>query len=163
LTDLLHELEPLTHDARIRRMVELGRAATHDQAVAATLEALGRGGTFERMLALHACHGSHDGAIAARAASDPSRLIRRRSLRRIALDRLLRGRPAEVADLLLGSEDTVALALSPVAHRLDDARLLALLERRPGALADRTHWFLRLSTDRRRAVFAAAGRSWRDA
>src|SRR3954469_12425880 len=83
--ELLHELEPLTHDARIRRMVELGRAAAHDPAVAATLAALGRGGTFERMLALHACHGSRDGAHAARAASDPSRLIRRRSLRLIAL------------------------------------------------------------------------------
>src|SRR3954469_24989023 len=83
--ELLHELEPLTHDARIRRMVELGRAAAHDPAVAATLAALGRGGTFERMLALHACHGSRDGAHAARAASDPSRLIRRRSLRLVAL------------------------------------------------------------------------------
>ncbi len=70
--DLLHELEPLTHDARIRRMVELGRAAAaHDPAVAATLEALSRGGVHERMLALHACHGSRDGAHAVRAASDP--------------------------------------------------------------------------------------------
>lgn len=304
--ELLHELEPLTHDARIRRMVELGRAAAHDPAVAATIEALGRGGVHERMLALHACHGSRDGAHAARAASDSARLVRRRSLRlialladdaqaltalragrpderlallrhlrrrgrpapadalmdelaaqgdealgllvgygsaaavarhieaargrggsvfwsrlarqhpdlaaralrertesrdpaddrllseanaalrrladarpdealrlvtalalqyplgRIALDPLYRRRPAEVSDLLLGSEDTVSLDLGPVAHRLDDARLLALLERRPGALAGRTRWFLRLPIERRRAVFAAVGRSWRD-
>src|SRR4051794_22978333 len=290
-SELLHELEPLTHDARSRRMVELGRAAAHDSAVAATLEALGRGGTFERMLALLACHGSRDGALAARAASDPSRLIRRRSLQlvalyaddeqalaalrsgrpserlallrhlrrrgrhapadalldelaaheddalglllgygsaaavarhfeaargrggyefwsplsrqppdlaarallgraeapgptddrmlyeantalpiladarpdaalrlvtalarryplgRIALDPLYRRRPAEVADLLLGSEDLVSLDLGPVAQRLDDARLLALLERRPGALSVRTRWFPRLPAE----------------
>ncbi len=87
-------------------------------------------------------------------------LARRYPLGRIALEPLYRRRPAEVANLLLGSEDTVGLDLTPVAHRLDDARLLALLERRPGG---RIGWFRRLPVARRRAVFAAMGRSWRDA
>ena len=95
--ELLYELEPLTHDARIRRMVELGRMAAHDPAVVATLGALGRGGTFERMLrALHACHGTRDGALAARTtSSDPYALIRRR--RRAGPARALLGPPLRAA------------------------------------------------------------------
>ena len=61
--DLLRALEPLTHDARIRRMVELGRAAASDSAIAATLgRPWAAAASSERMLALDACHGSRDGA-----------------------------------------------------------------------------------------------------
>lgn len=49
--ELLQQLEPLTHDARMRRMVEIGRLATRDTSVAATLNALENGGFYERWLA----------------------------------------------------------------------------------------------------------------
>lgn len=305
--ELLRELGPLTHDGRVRRMIDLGRAAARDQAVVTLLAELGGGDVYERLLALEAVHGSRDGAVAARAAADASRLIRRSALRLVALhaddgralevlrqarprerlallsflrrrrrtapvDALLgelagqedealdlliaygsaeavarhleaarrrgglvfwarlarshpelaarvlieraegpgpveghlvreanaalpaltdarpdaalrlvtalarqfplgqidlevlgRRRPAGVADLLLGSDDEVRLDLSRAAHRLDDTRMLALLTRRPGVLADRHRWFRRLDPGRRRAVFDAVGRSWRDA
>ena len=89
-------------------------------------------------------------------------LARRFRSGRIALDPLYRRRPAEVADLILGTEDALALDLGPVARRLDDARLLALLERRPGA--GRPGPLVPAAARRAAcAVFAAVGRSWRDA
>ena len=301
---ILAELEPLDHAARSRRMVELGRAAARDRGVSGVIDALGRGGVYERLLALQACYGSGDGAHAARALADPSRLLRRRALRLVALfaaddqvlaalrgarrgerlallkhlrhrgrhgpadalmdelaggdealdllpfasasavarhlpraagrggpdfwsrlaryqpdlaagtlleraeaatvvdDRLIREanaalpsladtrpdralglviallrlvplsrlelsvltrrRPAEVADLLLGTDDQAAIRLDAGAHRLDDARLLRLLDRRPEVLADRHAWFRRSDPARRAAVFSARGLAWRD-
>jgi hypothetical protein len=73
---LLQELETLTHTARIRRMVELGRTAAHDPQSAATLTTLEQGNFYERFLALHSCFGSYDGAQVLRALADPSRIIR---------------------------------------------------------------------------------------
>ena len=57
---LLRELEPLTHDARARRLVEVGRLSRGDPRVADTLAQLERGGWYERSLSLRACHGSRD-------------------------------------------------------------------------------------------------------
>lgn len=74
--ELLCELESLTHDARMKRMVEIGRNATIDANAAATLNALEQGGLYERLLALQSCNGSRDGVCVLRALSDPSRAIR---------------------------------------------------------------------------------------
>ena len=79
------------------------------------------------------------------------------------LQRLARRRPADVADLLLGSPDSVCLSLDPVAPRLDLPRLQALLERRPGVLAQPHLWFRRLPAPIRPALFSALERHWRDA
>lgn len=306
ITHLLRELEPLTHDARLRRMVELGRASRRDPRLAATLRDLARTDVYGRMLALAACFGSRDEAHAVRAMTDPSRQIRRRAivlvalhaddaqaldalrvlppaerlallrqlrrrgrtapadalldelaarddeeldrlvaygsaaalarnlevasrrggsgfwarlarqdpdltaralleraeaagpaddrlrfdanaalrtlaaarpdaalrlltalarrfpLGRLALEPLVPRRPAGVADLLLASNDEVVIDLSRVAHRLDDARLMALLRRWPGVLALRPRWLRRLAPERRRAAFEVAGLAWRD-
>ena len=302
---LLRELEPLDHGGRMRRMVALGRASRGDRTLSATLDALARGGTYERMLALQSCAGSGDGARAALAMADPSGLIRRRAaslvaryaddahalealraarredrlalLRRLArrgrrapvdglidelaaldderlpgllpfgtaagiaghlakargrggpgfwgrlarhhpdlaadtllararsatvvdarllreanaaliflgasrpdmalalvvalarfaplelleLRALIRTRPVGVADLVLASDDEKPPDLGPVVHRIDDARLLSLLERRPFGLADRQRSFRRLDPARRAALFEARGASWR--
>lgn len=73
---LLQELETFTYTARIRRMVELGRAAAHDPQIAAILMTLELGDFSARFLALHSCFGSADGAHVLRALTDPSRIIR---------------------------------------------------------------------------------------
>jgi hypothetical protein len=73
--ELLRELEPLTHAGRMRRMVELGRAAARDSESAATLAALEAGGFRERHLALQSCYGSGDAAHVLRALVDPSGTI----------------------------------------------------------------------------------------
>jgi hypothetical protein len=73
---LLRELEPLAHDARMRRMVKVGRLAAGDAGVDAVVAALEQGGFYERWLALQSCFGSGDGAHALRALADPSRSIR---------------------------------------------------------------------------------------
>ena len=74
--ELLQQLELLTHDARMRQMVKIGQLSTSDTSVAATLNALEKGGFYERWLALQSCYGSRDGARALRAFADPSRVIR---------------------------------------------------------------------------------------
>jgi len=73
---LLSDLRGLTHNARMRRMVEVGRAALTDASAARTLEELGGRGFYERRLALTACMGSRDAAGVLRALRDPSRGIR---------------------------------------------------------------------------------------
>jgi hypothetical protein len=306
---LLRELASVPHDARMRRMAELGRAAAGDAQVAATLAALAGGGFHERLLALQSCCGSRDGAHALRALSDPSRTLQNRALPLLALSgtdaqardalqaarpgqhkhllRLLRRRgrlgpvdafledlaarnpaalavllpfgsgpvverhlaearhlggqvfwrrlavfhpdraaallrqelegpeppdarrayeaeaalaaladsrpdaalllaralaahrplvrsaaalqtlarrcPDAVADLLLASPDTVPVRLDASAHRLDPARLRALLESRPGAVAAPQVWFPRLRPRERAEAFANASAAWRDA
>src|SRR5262249_14908002 len=74
--ELLRQIEPLSHAARTRRMVELGRHAATDPAVAATLDALEGGDWYARRLALQSCFGSRDGARVVRAIGDPSRIVR---------------------------------------------------------------------------------------
>jgi hypothetical protein len=73
---LLRELEPLTHGARMRRMVEVGLQATTDSEVAAAIHALEQRGPYERRLALQSCYGSRDGAHVLRAVADSYHAIR---------------------------------------------------------------------------------------
>ncbi|HVU70287.1 MAG TPA: hypothetical protein VHD63_24375, partial [Ktedonobacteraceae bacterium] len=82
---LLQELETLTHAARIRRMVDVGRATIHDPQAAATVAILEQGEFYERFLALHACFGNHDEAHVLRALTDPSRIIRGVAIRLVPL------------------------------------------------------------------------------
>jgi hypothetical protein len=84
-TRLLRELESLPHDARVRRMVELGRLAKSDASVAAAITLFERGGFYERWLALNSCYGSRDGAQVLRALADPSQAIRGAALKLAAL------------------------------------------------------------------------------
>lgn len=79
--ELLQECETLTHQGRMRRMVEIGRMAASDPSVRETLAALAGGEVYPRILATQACYGSLDSAQIARALSDPSR-----SVRALALD-----------------------------------------------------------------------------
>lgn len=78
--ELLAQLEPLDHDARLRRMIALGREAAGDQGLAATIAALAGGEWYARQLALSSCHGSRDGALVLRALADPSRTLRARAI-----------------------------------------------------------------------------------
>src|SRR5262245_59263627 len=73
---LLDELELLTHSARVRRMVELGRSVPRDPALQACIDSLANGDAYERGLALMTCFGSRDGARVLRALADPSRTLR---------------------------------------------------------------------------------------
>jgi hypothetical protein len=82
---LLRELNVLTHDARMRRMAELGKTARTEPTVLTMLDTLEKRGFHERLLALQSCYGSRDAARALRAMADPSRTIQFRALRPIAL------------------------------------------------------------------------------
>ncbi len=85
LDPLRQEMNALTHDARMRRMVEVGRRAATDPDVAATIARWERGGHYERQLALQSCFGSRDGAHVLRALADPSRSIRGRAARLVPI------------------------------------------------------------------------------
>src|SRR5262249_37744647 len=82
---LLRELDGLTHDGRMRHMVELGQAARTGPAAAACLDALEKGEFHERLLALQSCYGSRASARALRALSDPSRTLQGRAIRLVVL------------------------------------------------------------------------------
>lgn len=77
---LISSLESLTHDSRMRNMVEIGAASQTDAAPISTIDILEQGNFYDRMLALQSVHGSRDGERALRAISDPSRIIRARAI-----------------------------------------------------------------------------------
>lgn len=79
-----------------------------------------------------------------------------------ALSRLGQRRPAAIADLVLASEGPQNVSLASAAHRLDNCRLLSLLERQPNTLTPPQVWFRRLPRDQREAVFLHSGLQWRD-
>lgn len=301
----LRELESLSHDARMRRMIETGRAARRDREAATLVAALAKGDFYQRLLALQSCYGSGDPTLAITALSDPSRTLRgralwiiglladdaqarqalhataarfriallaklrqrrrfvpidgflddlaerndpalgpllpfgseaavrrhfdrgaggsvfwgrlgrnhprlaseklcaalrtaadvearlvwqvqsaltglvktapdhalavaaavakRQALGRLALQPLADRRPAEVAVLILSTEDQVEVCLDHRADRLPAERVLALLERRPHTLSLRYVWFDRLAPSLRGRVFRTYGTVWRDA
>ena len=68
---LLAELEPLTHTARVRRMVELGADPSWGSIL---LELAGRG-VYERRLALYSVYGSRDATVLDTAAAHPSQSV----------------------------------------------------------------------------------------
>ncbi|WP_437551407.1 hypothetical protein WME97_09730 [Sorangium sp. So ce367] len=82
----LADIEPLAHYDRVRRVVEVGRAAARgDAGASALLGALWSSAQpYERLLALMSVYGSGDGALVVAAISDPSRSVRRRAGRMVA-------------------------------------------------------------------------------
>ena len=76
---LVAELEGITHAARWRRMVDLGRAAVAaDEEARAVLDGLGASeDAYARTLLVASIYGSRDGALALRLLEDPSRSVRR--------------------------------------------------------------------------------------
>src|ERR1051326_220570 len=81
--ELLRDLETLSHTARVRRMIDLGRrndAESH--ALIAVLEA---GGFYERSMALYSCFGSQNREQVLRALVDQLRIIRGLALRLLPL------------------------------------------------------------------------------
>jgi hypothetical protein len=81
--ELVQRLEPLTHAARVRAMIDLGRSEAEESK--ALIAALEQGGFFERFMALYTCFGSHDSAQVKRALADPSRIIRGLAIRLLPL------------------------------------------------------------------------------
>ncbi len=79
----------------------------------------------------------------------------------IALEGLSRRRPTKLVDLLLTMEGRARLNLAPVAHRLDPARLLAVLEHRLQLLPDPVYWFGRLAPGSRAEVYRQMEYRWR--
>ncbi len=76
--DLLLELESLTHAARWRRMVDLGRASLTEAAARDVLAALATSeDAYARTLLVASLYGSRDGALALRLLEDASRSVRR--------------------------------------------------------------------------------------
>lgn len=80
---LLRELDPLSHDERMRRISLFGRQT--DSKSSAVIDELWRGEVYERMLALQSAYGSRNGALVLAALADPSALIRGRALNMAAL------------------------------------------------------------------------------
>jgi hypothetical protein len=81
---LKQQLESLTYQNRVRRMVELGRQALSDATVRDVLNSLEQGDFYERLLALNSCYGSYDATKMIRALSDSSQLIRSKAIQMLA-------------------------------------------------------------------------------
>jgi hypothetical protein len=73
---MLQELELLSHNARIGRVIELGLQASAGTNAASIIATWERGEYYERWLSLYSCFGSRDGEHVLRAFADPSSLIR---------------------------------------------------------------------------------------
>lgn len=76
LSELRAELSSTHHNARVRRMVELGRSAPKEARARTLLEGLARGDAYERRLALTAQYTRRDGAHVLSATADESGRIR---------------------------------------------------------------------------------------
>jgi hypothetical protein len=73
---LLAEVEKLSHSARLRQMVELGRSSGQDESIRQAIDALSQSDAYECGLALMTCYGSRDSQRVLRALNHPSRTIR---------------------------------------------------------------------------------------
>ncbi len=74
---LLAELELVPYSERVRRMVVLGQASRDEAHAQAVIETLAkRDGFYERLLVLHSCRGSQNGARILTALGDASRMVR---------------------------------------------------------------------------------------
>jgi hypothetical protein len=82
---LLQTLEPLTHQARMRQMVEIGRQSRNNKDLTSTLNRLAQGDFYQRYLALQACYGSRNIELINQSLSDRSRKLRSLAIRLIVL------------------------------------------------------------------------------
>ena len=78
--DLTAEREALSHSARVRKAIEVGRESRSDISAARLLRDWASGGFTQRLLATFVCHGSRDSASLLALAADPSRSIARLAL-----------------------------------------------------------------------------------
>src|SRR5262249_24582582 len=69
------EWEALSHSARVRKAVEVGRQSRSGATAAKLLGDWRTGGFTQRLLATFACHGSRDSAALLALTADPSRAI----------------------------------------------------------------------------------------
>src|SRR5512140_1650993 len=76
LTALRDELTKTHHVGRLRRMLELGKAAQKDQGALALIDALAGGDVFDRRLSLLSQHALRDGKRLVPFTEDPSRSLR---------------------------------------------------------------------------------------
>lgn len=85
--DFVASIEPLTHFEQVRRAIDLGRKAVGGDldAQRALADLRQSPEAYERLLALLSAHGSRDGSLVAASLTDPSRSIRRRAGRMIAV------------------------------------------------------------------------------
>lgn len=83
-------------------------------------------------------------------------------LARLALQPLIEGFPALVAELLLESEDQTVLDLSSVAHRLALEQVLALQAQHPSALRQLEGRCSTFAPSKRAELFAAGRATWAD-
>lgn len=75
--EIRDQVEGLVHDARVRRLVELGTASLTDPSITAAIDELEAGSRYERALALWTCYGSQDGKRVLRRCVDESATIRK--------------------------------------------------------------------------------------
>ncbi|AKQ70311.1 hypothetical protein A176_007223 [Myxococcus hansupus] len=85
LSELRAELSTLHRDARIRRMIELGRLAPTDPAAREVLAGLSQGDAYERELALQAQFTWRDGRQVLAATTDVSARVRSQAFHLVAL------------------------------------------------------------------------------
>ncbi|MFO0724350.1 MAG: hypothetical protein U1E65_11240 [Myxococcota bacterium] len=79
--EFLAEIEPLTHRQRLRRLVDLARAAKADPGNQAVLTGLAQSeDPYARSLAIEACAVTRDAALIETALRDPSGTVRRKAL-----------------------------------------------------------------------------------
>jgi hypothetical protein len=112
----------------------------------------------------HRLRGQIDAALPILARSVPDAALdlvraaaRETPLSWLALQPLVSHRPEEMADLVLGSQDEVNVSFAAVAHCIERARLLDLIERRSTALGDVGVWFRRLPPGDRVVIYRQYG------
>ncbi|WP_165245528.1 hypothetical protein [Paludisphaera soli] len=110
------EWESISHSARVRKAVEVGRRSRSDPSAARLLRDWSSGGFTQRLLATFACHGSRDPAVLLTMAADPSRTIAR-----IAVSVLCD----------VGDDDSLLAALRDVPPRRAARALFRLRSSRP--------------------------------
>jgi hypothetical protein len=129
------EWEALSHSARVRKAVEVGKQSRADAAAARLLREWRAGGFTQRLLATFACHGSRDSAALLALTADPSRTIARVAL-------------SVLCDV--GDDDSLLTALRALSPRRAAKALFWLRRPRPGVVdrfvgeraneADATAW-----------------------
>jgi hypothetical protein len=82
---LKKQLEPLTHQYRVRRMVKLGTSTKTDAQVNQILDTLEKGDFSDRLMVLQSCYGSYDASRVIRALTDSSRGVRSLAMRLLPL------------------------------------------------------------------------------
>ena len=114
---LLDDCEKLTYVERKKYMVNCGQRSKTTLETQRSIGELYNGSLYQKFLALETCHGSHDVALALRALSVPSRLLRKRAI---------------VIILLLGTDSELLMAIKslPLHLQIYAIRKLRMFRRR---------------------------------